>query len=154
MNLSLRRATLKDIKTLQRLNNEVFIDNYKYDHDLLLDWALGKSGRKYFTHFVNDSNSFCCIASVAGNPVGYILCILKKFSYRKNKYLEIDNMGVIPGYRSKGIGTVLLNSARSWAKKNGYQKIYVNSYCKNTRAITFYKRHGLKEIDVSLEGKI
>lgn len=33
---------------LQILNNEVFVDNYKYDPDLILDWALSKQGKNIF----------------------------------------------------------------------------------------------------------
>ncbi|OGK58937.1 hypothetical protein A3H84_04410 [Candidatus Roizmanbacteria bacterium RIFCSPLOWO2_02_FULL_40_13] len=75
-------------------------------------------------------------------------------SYKKSKYLEVENMGVIPEYRSKGIGAMLMENAKKWAKENGYQKLFVNSYFKNQKAIDFYKRNGFEEIDISLEVKI
>lgn len=41
-----------------------------------------------------------------------------------------------------------------WAKENGYEKMFVNSYVANKKAIAFYKKCGFNEIDVSLEKKI
>lgn len=154
MKINLRMANSRDIGTLQQLNQEAFIDNYKYDKDLSLDWAKGEQGKKYFTRFVTDSKAFCCIAENNGKAVGYVACRQKEVSYRKSKYFEIDNIGVLPNYRSKGIGTLLIKKAKRWAKKKGYQRLFVNSYFKNNRAVVFYKRCGFEEIDLALEVKI
>ena len=35
-----------------------------------------------------------------------------------------------------------------WAKKNGYQKMYLNSYFKNKTALAFYQASGHKAIDI------
>lgn len=154
MVIKLRTANSDDIKLLQQLNNELFIDNYKYDNDLVMDWAMGVRGKNYFSRIVKNKRAFCCIAEINGKAVGYISCIPKEISYRKSRYFEIDNLGVVPDYQSKGIGTLLINKAKEWAKKKGYQRLFVISYFKNIRAIAFYKRNGLEEIDVSLETEI
>lgn len=60
-------------------------------------------------------------------------------------------MGVSPNFRSKGVGAQLVNQCLEIAKKNGYQKVYVNSYSDNTKATAFYEKCDLKKIDVSLE---
>lgn len=86
--------------------------------------------------------------------VGYIAASPKPFSYRKSTYLEVDNMGVIPEYRSQGIGGMLMEECKKWAKQNGYQKLFVNSYSENKKAISFYKNCGFNLIDVGLETKI
>lgn len=86
-----------------------------------------------------------------GRLVGYLAATPRKFGSRKSKYIEIDNMGVSPDFRSKGVGSLLIAKLREWVKKNGYDRIYVNSYFKNLKAISFYKNSGFSEIDVSLE---
>lgn len=60
-------------------------------------------------------------------------------------------MGVIPIYRSKGVGSLLMAEAKKWAKENKYQKLFVNSYFKNEKAIHFYQKCGFIPIDLSLE---
>lgn len=154
MEVKLRLANIDDVKILQELNQEVFVDNHQYDPDLIMEWALSEKGKHYFANLVQDNQAYCCLAEVNNKPVGYIAGREKKFGYRKSRYFEIENMGVIPEFRSKGIGALLINQTKEEAKKKGYQKIFVNSYFHNIKAIAFYKNHGMKEIDLSLEGTI
>lgn len=151
MQISIRKAKSEDIKSLQKLNYEVFIDNYKYDDDLILDWSLSEKGRIYFSKLLSNIHAVCFIAEDEGNAVGYIAAKPKDLSYKKSKYLEIDNMGTIPEYRSKGIGTLLITKIKEWAKERGYERLYVNAYFKNTGAIKFYKKNDLQETDISFE---
>jgi ribosomal protein S18 acetylase RimI-like enzyme len=147
-----RLAQKDEIKTLQNLNDEVFIDNFKYDSDLKTAWAQSDNGgKKYFTDLLNDEDSICLVAEVDNKVTGYIAASSKEISYRNSKYIEIENMGVIPEYRSLGIGRLLMNKCLGLAKEKGYQKAYVNSYSRNLKAIEFYKRNGFDEIDISLE---
>ena len=83
--------------------------------------------------------------------IGYIAAVPKFFSYRKSRYLEIENMGILPSFQRKGTGTMLINKCLDWAKNKGFQKVYVNSYFANQQAINFYKKSGFSEIDLSFE---
>ena len=143
MEVKFRVVDINDVRVLQELNQEVFIDNYQYDQDLIMDWALSEKGEQYFSNLVKDKQAYCYLAGRE-----------KKFSYRKNRYFEIENMGVIPKYRSQGIDKMLINQAKQWAREQGYQTIFVNSYFHNLKAIAFYKRNNMAEIDLSLEGNL
>jgi len=145
---------LDKVKVLQNLNDEVFVDNHKYDSDLKMDWAQSETGKKYFTDVLNNPEAICLIAEEDDKLVGYLVATPKDINYRLSKYIEIENMGVSPNFRSKGIGAQLVNKCLELAKKNGYQKVYVNAYFENTKAIAFYERCGLKKIDISLEKDI
>lgn len=150
MDIRIRRATPADVSILQKLNNEVFIDNYKYDNDLILDWATSEKGKAYFTKLLLDTKSICFIAQDDNEPVAYIAARPREFGYRKSKYFEIDNMGTIPKYQSKGIGSILITKVKEWARKNGYDYLRVNTYFFSSRAVLFYKKNGFKEIDLDL----
>lgn len=152
--INIRLASKDEVPDLQILNNEVFIDNQKYDDDLDMQWAKSDKGKNYFTQLLNDSNVCCLIAEDDGRKVGYIAARQKDISYRKSKYLEIENMGVIPQYRSQGIGHQLVQKCFEWAKERGFQKTYVNAYFANIKAIKFYKNNGFIETDISLEKSI
>ena len=152
--ISIRPATIDDVTILQKLNQEIFIDNQKYDNDLDMNWAVSEKGRTYFKSVLNDKNAICFIAVNSTKPIGYIACNIKDYSYRKSKYLEIQNMGVIPQFQSQGIGALLINQVKVWAKQHEFEKMLVNSYFKNTKAIDFYKKNGFSEIDISLEIKL
>ena len=149
--MNIRQALPTEWQQLQTLNDEVFADNYKYDPDLKRDWAMSPEGERYFKELISDPSQCCFFAEDNGKLVGYIAAAPKEISYRNSKYLEIDNMGVSPEYRGKGVGTMLIEEVKKWAKENGYNKLFVNSYFKNTSTINFYKKNGFNEIDVSLE---
>lgn len=150
----IRIGRLDDVRTLQNLNDEVFVDNHKYDPDLKTDWAQSETGKKYFSDTLSNPDKICLIAEKDKKPIGYLVAAPKDFGYRLSKYIEIENMGVSPNSRSKGIGTQLVNKCLEIAKKRGYQKVYVNSYFENTKAIAFYEKCGLRKIDISLEKDI
>ena len=152
--ITIRNANPKDIKTLQVLNQEVFINNAQYDSDIKLNWAINKPGLDYFKELLAKNKSTCFIAEIDNTPIGYIAVREKNIPYRKSRYLEIENLGVVHKFRSKGFGIKLVEHVEKWAYENGYQKIYVNSYINNKRAISFYKKCGFSEIDLSLEKKI
>lgn len=151
MNIKIRKATTDDLVTLQNLNQEAFIDNQKYDEDLVMDWALSDQGKKYFVGILDDLQCAVFIAEDNGRAVGYISASRKKVSYRKSSYCEIDNAGVIPEYQSQGVGRQMIDAIKKWAKDSGYDRLFVSSYYHNTRAVAFYKRNGFSEIDLSLE---
>lgn len=154
MKPSFKKSTPDDWQIIQKLNHEVFKDNAKYDQYEDMKWPYSKHGIKYFKK-VTSSNKYCCLIVYDNNkPIGYLAGVEKKFGYRTNKVAEIENMGITPSYRSKGIGTKLVSQFRNWCKQQKLTHIYVNSYYKNTKAVNFYKNQGLKPLDISLEGKV
>lgn len=150
----IRPAKIEDIKTLQNLNDEVFIDNKKYDTDLKLDWAQSEAGKKYFISAITSPNAVCLIAEEGNSAIGYIAAGLKEVEYRLSKYIEVENMGVLPEYRSKGIGSKLMSACLKIAKEKGYQRVYVNVYAKNEKAVKFYENEGFEKIDICLDKDI
>lgn len=46
--MKIRKAKESDVKSLQNLNDEVFVDNLSYDEDLNTNWAQSDYGKKYF----------------------------------------------------------------------------------------------------------
>ena len=149
--IEIRLARDKDIQILQNLNDEVFVDNKNYDIDLDMNWAKGEAGKKYFSELVLRKDALCLIASDGLKNIGYLAASSKDIDYRNSKYAEIENMGVTPEYRGKGIGNLLMDKCVEWAKSNGYQKLFVTSYIANNGAVNFYKKNGFVNIDISLE---
>ncbi len=149
--MNIRSVTSDDVQTLQNLNDEIFIDNAKYDKDIKIDWAQSELGKKYFTKVVNKSESICLIAEENGKPIGYINASPLEFDYRYKKYIEVNNMGVSPLHRSKGIGAKLMAKCLKIAKERGFNAVYVISYCGNVKAVAFYEKNGFKRIDLGLE---
>ncbi|EKD94479.1 MAG: GCN5-related N-acetyltransferase [uncultured bacterium] len=151
MNIKIKKAKLEDWKIIQNLNNQVFISEAKHDGDLVVDYAFSKSGVSYYKKLANSEYGNCVIAYDNDKAVGYMAMSIKDFGYRKSKYVEVENMGVDPDYRSQGIGHLLIDEAKKWAKSQNATKLYVEAYFKNDKAIKFYKREGFGEIGLELD---
>jgi GNAT superfamily N-acetyltransferase len=154
MEINIREGTPADFEIIQFLNNEVFIDNAQYDPFLNIKWPYSQTGIGYYHKALAGDKYLCLIAEYKSRPVGYLIGKIGGFSYRICKTLEIDNMGTIPDFRSKGIGTKLVAELRGRCKKLGIERIYVCTHFRNQEAINFYKKQGLLPVDISLEGSI
>ncbi len=152
--INIRLVRKDEVKKLQDLNDEVFVDNSQYDPDLKVDWAQSPVGKEYFTEVVNNPEAICLIAEENDVPMGYVAAGPKVIDYRNSKYIEIENMGVSPAYRSLGLGSKLIEKVIELAKEKGFQKVFVNTYIANVKAVNFYEKNGFNKIDVSLERSI
>lgn len=149
--MNIRPARKDDVKTIQNLNDEVFIDNSKYDPDLKSDWAQSNTGKAYFSNAINNPEAICLIAEENNVAIGYLFAEPKDIDYRLSRYIEIENMGVSPKYRSAGIGSRLMAKCFEIAKTKGFQRAYVNVYFNNLKAVKFYEKNGFNKIDLCLD---
>jgi ribosomal protein S18 acetylase RimI-like enzyme len=152
--MTIRPATTSDLENLRKLNSIIFIDNPKYDDDTIPNFAHTPTGKKYFQQAITKKDGCCFIAEDNDQLLGYINGSALDLPYRKSRYIEIENLGVIPSQQGTGLAQQLLDTITNWAKQHGYQKVYVESYIKNQRAVNFYHKHGFQDIDLSLEKKI
>lgn len=152
--IKIRKAESEDWKTIQKLNNQVFLADKDHDDDLDMDWPFSKEGIEHYKKLANGKHGHCLIAYLGKDAVGHIALAEKDFGYRKSKYFEIEEIGVDPECRSQGIGTKLMNAAAQFAKTKGATKLYVSAYWKNKKAINFYKKNRFYETGVELDKDI
>jgi RimJ/RimL family protein N-acetyltransferase len=51
-------------------------------------------------------------------------------------------MGIIPGYREKGLGTRLIRAAIGQARDRGFHRVELHVHADNPRAIALYEKVG------------
>ncbi len=154
MGIKIETAEPKDWQIIQSLNNQVFIADKNHDDDLDMNWPFSKAGINYYKELCNGKYGHCFIANVDGKSVGYVALAPKDFGYRKSKYIEVENIGVNPEYRSQGIGRLLIAKAVKWAKEKNATKLYVSAYWQNKKALNFYIKNGFYKSGVELDKKI
>lgn len=71
--MNIRKVRSNEWSNLQELNNEVFIDNAKYDPDIVIDWAHSDMGKQYFQELVNECQK-CLFCSRRQRQIGWIHC--------------------------------------------------------------------------------
>ncbi len=59
-----------------------------------------------------------------------------------NHFICVDRLDVTPNYRRKGIGTLLLQTAREWAKDQGCRGLYLETQDTNVPAMRLYEKNG------------
>jgi len=94
MNLTIRNATIDDLKTIQNLNNELCKYETKNHFDSYIeDWSLGDVSREYFEYMIKEE--FVVIAEIDNHVIGYLAGSTHKdetYSYYKGITAELDNM--------------------------------------------------------------
>ena len=90
------------------------------------------------------------LLALDGVEVIGMLSIERLTHYQENHRAHIA-VSVKKECRSKGIGTQLLNMAKTWAKENSVQSIELEAIAINP-AISLYKKLGYKEIGLIING--
>lgn len=152
--INVRKATLQDLTSIQKLNNNLFDLEYNnYDDTLKVGWPFEEEGKKYFEDIIN--NEIVFVAETDGKIVGYLAgSICEQISYITETFAELDNMCIDDKYRRFGIGTLLMNEFKQYCREKNIENIKVTASAKNNRAIQFYMKNGFEDYNITLKYKI
>lgn len=101
-----------------------------------------------FETFGNSAYSLKQIDDISTMPDMYKIISVKEgeitagyvIVFNNSASLEIMKIGVLPEYRKKGVGTILINEV-----KKSRMEIFLEVRENNVTAIEFYKKNGFKE---------
>lgn len=126
MDIVFKEAKVEDAELLRSIEAG---DGYPYPR---------KKTEDDYKRYMDEGDTFF-IAEAEGKPAGYISIIDCNYL---GKVCRLHFLAVLVEYQSKGVGTKLMEHFENEAKKRGYQRIIVNVYADNERAIKFYERKG------------
>ena len=66
--------------------------------------------------------------------------------YYIGKHIELDNVCILPEYRDKGIGKVLIEWIAEYAKSVGCEATELNCYTENELGQRFWKNQGYEAV--------
>ena len=70
----IRKATIKDLADIQRLNLDLFKKECReFDENLNLKWTYSNDGKKYFSWRISKKDGFVEVAECSNKIVGYIV---------------------------------------------------------------------------------
>jgi ribosomal protein S18 acetylase RimI-like enzyme len=157
MDFKIRQADLNDFLIIQDLNHKLFVEEKNSGHDdqLLADWPYSKIGEVYYKKALTDPEYQTLIAYNDDLILGYVIgTSANKYSYRKVRTGELDNIYIIPDFRRSGVGQALVDHLLVWLKTKGVKRVMVCAYAKNESAISFYDTVGFSLDSVNLETEI
>jgi len=123
-NLLLRRARLKDIPEILKIEREVFSDPWSF-YSFLFELNYP------FNYFV--------VLEMEKEIIGYMIAGEYEESY------HLKNLAIKKEKQGKGYGKFLLNNLIKKAKKEYKKFIFLEVRVSNKRAIKFYEKMGFKK---------
>ena len=135
--MSIRKAVETDISNLPPLMRELAeFENYGTDFAVTEDVLREQGFRRSPPDF------YCLIAEERGELVGFLVYYFVPFTYRAKPNLIIKELYIADGYRSRGVGKLLMKAVAKEAEQGGCGMIkwYVAKW--NDRGIQFYERLG------------
>lgn len=72
----------------------------------------------------------------------------------KHDYAYLMDLAVMPKYRGRGAGTLLLDAVQAWARANNLDYLELNVLSNNSGARRLYSRNGYEESSCTMRKKL
>jgi len=148
MNILIRKATICDFDSIQKLNLQIEEAELPFDSNLIEDCILKEKGIQDLKKSIKNKKNTYLVAVIDNEIVGFIDGKILDAWYYKEKVGFLSHLCVDKEYRRCGIGTKLLNEFTEEMKLQGAKFIKLNAFPKNTAAISFYHKYNFLEYSV------
>lgn len=153
--VTIRKANIHDLVSLQELGTELILLDRRFDPSLIGQWYLDEAGKKYLLSRINGRKHVCLIAETHDHIVGYVTgSICSNETWRSEPRSELENLFVLHAYRRHGIGNELLEAFKVWSSGKGAQKMKVYVTALNEEALPFYTKSGFQTLNLLMEADV
>lgn len=154
--ICIRKATQNDFSSIIEMPIKLATHLSKsYDPTVKPDWFLSNDAKEFYLEFLTDKTKCIYVAEEEKKIIGFIVGELfdkTEYWYRKiNCFAELDELYVDEEYRSKGVGSKLMDKFKEWCKEQGVDRISLEVSSTNVPSILFYQKHSFKEQYVVME---
>ena len=119
--------------------------------DMFPDLISKYTPQEVYERLSKDENGVF-VAEQDGRVVGYVFCDIIKEGNGLTLY--IDDLCVDPKVRSRGIGRMLIDRAKEYAKEKNCGFLMLNVWEFNENAVAFYEKYGFSTRTRHMELKI
>lgn len=116
--MEIRKATIKDINLLSKLEKECFKDAW---NPTMIKSSMENIGEFYIAELNNQIVGYYCVMNL-------------------DKECELLRICISKQYRKKGLGTLLIKNFIIYSKSRGWQKIFLEVSEQNSIAVDIYKK--------------
>ena len=150
--LELIPVSVKDVKLLQKLSVQTFIEtfgaqNTEADMQEYLNNQMSTSQLKKELEHAHSNFYF---AYYKDRLAGYLKLNFESAQRETvvtGTAFEVERIYLLKDFQRQGLGKVLFKKAVALGKEKGYQKLWLGVWEHNTPALAFYKRLGLTVFD-------
>lgn len=136
--MEIRKALIKDAKTVNNLLTLLIRDEKQYDPSINTDFAV----TNMYENYIDKPGYLVIVAEENQKIMGYLYGYLKDNDGTYNGNIaKLDALFVLEEYRHQGIADALITYFKDWALKNHVKKIEVGVCSKNIKAKCLYEKH-------------
>ncbi len=141
MQISIREATIQDAALVVRLIADLAssIDGYS------------PITEQYAQEYLSSPTSKILLAEIQGQAVGQLSYSIRPDLYHAAPTALIEELVVLEGFRSQGVGGALLDEVLARLEKSGCAEVSLSVLNDNLNAIRLYRAHGLTNEALYLE---
>jgi RimJ/RimL family protein N-acetyltransferase len=141
----IRRAEPGDAGPLVRLAEAVGSEEGGW---LIADggWRSVSEERRYLKAISKHSYAAVLVAELEGRIVGRLS--IGREGHPASEHVADVGVMVADGYRRRGIGRALMESAEAWARSVGVRKIELHVFPHNESALALYERLGYRRVGI------
>ncbi len=140
MEIEIRKAMISDVPVILDLIKGIA------EYEKLLNQVEATENLLEQQLFIK-RNAFVYLAFVNEKPVGFALYFYNFSTFKGKKGLYLEDLFILPEYRSKGIGEKLFDTLIEEAKTNNCGRMEWVCLNWNKPAIGFYKKKKAKSLD-------
>lgn len=147
MDVTIRKATLKDIEILDSLQNKLGQHEKKFHPMIKKKGKIRYHTLKDFRELIKSKNALVLIAEINGKVIGSGFCRILKNTADWSIYDKraiIRQVFVEEKYRRKGIGGKIIEKLVEWLHKRKIYDIRVMVLSENSNAVNAYLKYGFK----------
>ena len=152
--VNIRKAKTEDLARLEELYRELEEDAVLYQPEHFVFSPAGTRSEQ-IKGFLNSDSQAIFVAEDDGEVIGFSHVVLIKAKkvpcLKPETSLYLQDLVVTAEYRSRGIGTILLNEAKKYGKDNGADFFRTQVFPQNTDGMRFYERNGFSTKMITIE---
>lgn len=139
--ITLRPAREEDAPEITKRMARVVKEGVYLEEDLDT-MPTGEEHRKEI-HSIKEDGGMYTVAEVDGKIAG--VAILKRGTMEMSRHTAKFRTWLAPGFRGMGLGKKMMEYTIAWAKANGLEKINLDVFSNNQRAIKLYQKYGFRK---------
>jgi GNAT superfamily N-acetyltransferase len=125
-------------------------DGGTHDPSIDVTWPT-REGASYYAGLLDDPDCLLAVARREQDVVGHLVGkLVGPDSLRLVRFAVLESMRVQPDLRGHGIGGLLVEEFRRWARGAGAELASVTAYAANDGARRFYASHGFAPGSVTM----
>ena len=145
VNVKIRQASLTDLAAIEDLAQELNFLHHQAWPKLFVSTASPSIDTQHWRDSISASGRVAFMAEKSGVPLGFITAMVvdeKHSLLQPIRTAKIYSVCVVPSWRGRGLGTLLMAAAESWAMGQGAVDMQLMVWAFNENAFRLYEELG------------